>query len=147
MKKLSAVLSIVLLFAVLLAACGTSTFTTTSLGEDTKIEVENADDGATSESLYVSIGKNRIATIESALDKGQLQIDITEAIVFKNEDDSEDVMLGDIYATVTVGPDDKEEIELPQGDYIYQLTAIGTTNGSKPVTACRAHRMLKQTTQ
>ncbi len=130
MKKLSAVLSIVLLFAVLLAACGTSTFTTTSLGEDTKIEVENADDGATSESLYVSIGKNRIATIESALDKGQLQIDITEAIVFKNEDDSEDVMLGDIYATVTVGPDDKEEIELPQGDYIYQLTAIGTTNGT-----------------
>ena len=39
-------------------------------------------------------------------------------------------MLGDIYATVTVGPDDKEEIELPQGDYIYQLTAIGTTNGT-----------------
>lgn len=130
MKKLSAVLSIVLLFAVLLAACGTSTFTTSSVGEDTKIEVTDADDGATSESLYVSIGKNRIATIESALDKGQLQIDITEAIVFKNEDDSEDVMLGDIYATVTVGPDDKEEIELPQGDYIYQLTAIGTTNGT-----------------
>ena len=130
MKKFSIVLSIVLLLAMLLAACGTSTFTTTSLGEDTKIEVENADDGATAESLYVSIGKNRIATIESALDKGQLQIDITEAIVFKNEDDSEDVMLGDIYATVTVGPDDKEEIELPQGDYIYQLTAIGTTNGT-----------------
>ena len=130
MKKFSIVLSIVLLLAMLLAACGTSTFTTTSLGEDTKIEVENADDGATSESLYVSIGKNRIATIESALDKGQLQIDITEAIVFKNEDDSEDVMLGDIYATDTVGPDDKEEIELPQGDYIYQLTAIGTTNGT-----------------
>ena len=123
-------LSLLLAGSVLLAACGTSTFTTTSLGEDTKIEVENADDGATSESLYVSIGKNRIATIESALDKGQLQIDITEAIVFKNEDDSEDVMLGDIYATVTVGPDDKEEIELPQGDYIYQLTAIGTTNGT-----------------
>ena len=130
MKKISIVLSVVLILAMLLAACGTSTFTTTSLGEDTKIEVENADDGATSESLYVSIGKNRIATIESALDKGQLQIDITEAIVFKNEDDSEDVMLGDIYATVTVGPDDKEEIELPQGDYIYQLTAIGTTNGT-----------------
>ena len=102
MKKFSIVLSIVLLLAMLLAACGTSTFTTTSLGEDTKIEVENADDGATSESLYVSIGKNRIATIESALDKGQLQIDITEAIVFKNEDDSEDVMLGDIYATPSV---------------------------------------------
>lgn len=133
MKKFSIVLSVVLLLAMLLAACGTSTFTTTSLGEDTKIEVENADDGATSESLYVSIGKNRIATIESALDKGQLQIDITEAIVFKNEDDSEDVMLGDIYATVTVGPDDKEEIELPQGDYIYQLTAIGTTNGTVTV--------------
>ena len=130
MKKFSIVLSVVLLLAMLLAACGTSTFTTTSLGEDTKIEVTDADDGATSESLYVSIGKNRIATIESALGKGQLQIDITEAIVFKNEDDSEDVMLGDIYATVTVGPDDKEEIELPQGDYIYQLTAIGTTNGT-----------------
>ncbi|MBQ1418391.1 MAG: hypothetical protein IIY95_03155, partial [Firmicutes bacterium] len=130
MKKFSIVLSIVLLLAMLLAACGTSTFTTSSVGEDTKIEVTDADDGATSESLYVSIGKNRIATIESALDKGQLQIDITEAIVFKNEDDSEDVMLGDIYATVTVGPDDKEEIELPQGDYIYQLTAIGTTNGT-----------------
>lgn len=130
MKKISIVLSVVLILAMLLAACGTSTFTTTSLGEDTEIKVENADDGATSESLYVSIGKNRIATIESALDKGQLQIDITEAIVFKNEDDSEDVMLGDIYATVTVGPDDTEEIELPQGDYIYQLTAIGTTNGT-----------------
>ncbi len=130
MKKLSIVLSVVLILAMLLAACGTSTFTTSSVGEDTKIEVTDADDGATSESLYVSIGKNRIATIESALDKGQLQIDITEAIVFKNEDDSEDVMLGDIYATVTVGPDDKEEIELPQGDYIYQLTAIGTTNGT-----------------
>ena len=130
MKKFSIVLSVVLLLAMLLAACGTSTFTTSSVGEDTKIEVTDADDGATSESLYVSIGKNRIATIESALDKGQLQIDITEAIVFKNEDDSEDVMLGDIYATVTVGPDDKEEIELPQGDYIYQLTAIGTTNGT-----------------
>ena len=130
MKKFSIVLSVVLLLVMLLAACGTSTFTTSSVGEDTKIEVTDADDGATSESLYVSIGKNRIATIESALDKGQLQIDITEAIVFKNEDDSEDVMLGDIYATVTVGPDDKEEIELPQGDYIYQLTAIGTTNGT-----------------
>ncbi len=130
MKKLSTVLIVVLLLAMLLAACGTSTFTTSSVGEDTKIEVTDADDGSTSESLYVSIGKNRIATIESALDKGQLQIDITEAIVFKNEDDSEDVTLGDIYATVTVGPDDKEEIELPQGDYIYQLTAIGTTNGT-----------------
>ena len=130
MKKISIVLSVVLILAMLLAACGTSTFTTSSVGEDTKIEVTDADDGATSESLYVTIGKNRIATIESALDKGQLQIDITEAIVFKNEDDSEDVMLGDIYATVTVGPDDKEEIELPQGDYIYQLTAIGTTNGT-----------------
>ena len=130
MKKLSAVLSVVLLLAMLLAACGTSTFTTTSLGEDTKIEVEDADDGATSESLYVSIGKNRIATIESALDKGQLQIDMTEAIVFENEDESEDVMLGDIYATVTVGPEDKEEIELPEGNYIYQLTAIGKTNGT-----------------
>ena len=130
MKKLSIVLSVVLILSMLLAACGTSTFTTSSVGEDTKIEVTDADDGATSESLYITIGKNRIATIESALEKGKLQIDITEAIVFKNEDDSEDVMLGDIYATVTVGPDDKEEIELPAGDYIYQLTAIGTTNGT-----------------
>ena len=130
MKKFRIVFAVALILSMLLAGCGTSTFTTSSVGEDTKIEVTDADDGATSESLYVSIGKNRIATIESALDKGQLQIDITEAIVFKNEDDSEDVMLGDIYATVTVGPDDKEEIELPQGDYIYQLTAIGTTNGT-----------------
>ena len=130
MKKIKIVLAVVFILSVLLAGCGASTFTISSVGEDTKIEVKDAEDGATSESLYVSIGKNRIATIESALDKGQLQIDITEAIVFKNEDDSEDVMLGDIYATVTVGPDDKEEIELPQGDYIYQLTAIGTTNGT-----------------
>ena len=133
MKKFSIVLSVVLLLAMLLAACGTSTFTTTSLGEDTKIEVKDAEDGAASESLYVSIGKNRIITVESALDKGELQIDFTEAIIFKDEDDSEDVVLGDIIETVTVGPEDKEELELPAGDYIYQVTAIGATNGTVTV--------------
>ena len=66
MKKLSIVLSVVLILSMLLAACGTSTFTTSSVGEDTKIEVTDADDGATSESLYITIGKNRIATIENA---------------------------------------------------------------------------------
>ncbi|MBR5981444.1 MAG: hypothetical protein IK035_05495, partial [Firmicutes bacterium] len=82
---------------------------------------------------YMSVGKNRIAVIEANLEKGQLQIDFVEVTVFAHENQPADVIEGDVAVSVTVGSDDKEQIDLPRGDYVIRITAVGTTTGEAKI--------------
>ena len=128
-KSLIAILA-VLMMAMVLSGCDGATYTFTSFGGKTTIEVNQASDGADAESSVLSVGKNRSAAIESSLDKGRLQIDFVDATVFPGgEDLPDEVVLNDTVASITVGPGSIESIPLEQGDYVMQVKAIGETNG------------------
>ncbi len=129
--KINRFICILLMLSVLLfAGCEGVTFSITGVGSKTTVEVKNAEDGDLSETQYFSAGKNRSAQIDSSLDKGMLQIDFVEVTVYHNNDNSEDVIPGDIVSSVKVGPDESQRLPLEAGDYIMQLTAIGDTNGT-----------------
>ena len=125
--KLVCVLALVL--AVLLSGCERFHFSFTTVLNNTKIEVNDAVDGDFAESSPISVGKDRVVVVDSALEKGKLKIDFTEATVFSNEDGPDDVILGDVVASVTVGRSGKERIALERGDYVMQIEAIGETDG------------------
>ena len=129
MKKTYIALIMALVLCALLAGCDAATYTFTGVGNKTTIEVNNAEDGAFAESQWFSVGKGRTAVVESALDKGELKIDFAEATIFAHEDGPEDVIVGDVIASVTVGPGDRAEFPLDKGDYVLQVTAVGTANG------------------
>lgn len=129
MKKTCIALVLALMLSLLLAGCKIGTYTFTGVGNKTTIEVNDAADGAYGESNYISVGKGRTAVVDSSLDKGELQIDFAEAIVFPNEDGPEDVHIGEVFASVTVGAGEHVEIPLEQGDYVLQVTAVGNANG------------------
>lgn len=134
MRKMKFLWLMTLVMALLLSGCGSSSFTFTTFGEDTTIEVKDAEDGKTSESTYFTIGKNRVAIVESSLDKGELKIDFTEVTVRKEtEDDIEEVIPGEVVTSVTVGVGEKKEVPIERGDYILQVTTIGQTNGKVKV--------------
>lgn len=124
-----------LLTALILAGCGgldlNFTFSFTNLMGKTTVEIKDAEDGETAQSEYVSVGKGRAAVIESALEKGRLQIDIAEAEVYSYPDDDtpDDIVVGDVVESITVGPGDTARISLAKGDYVYLVTAIGETSG------------------
>lgn len=129
MKKTGIVLVLALALGVLLAGCGAATFTFTGVGNKTTIEVNNAEDGAYAESSPISVGKGRTAVVDSSLDKGELRIDFTKATVFTNEDRADDVYLEDVFTSITVGAGEHAEIPMEKGDYVLQITAVGSTNG------------------
>lgn len=124
-----------LLTALILAGCGgldlNFTFSFTNLMGKTTVEIKDAKDGETAQSEYVSVGKGRAAVIESALEKGRLQIDIAEAEVYTYPDDDtpDDIVVGDVVESITVGPGDTARVSLEKGDYVYLVTAIGETSG------------------
>ena len=133
MKKAGLVCVLALVIALLLAGCDGVNFTITGTGSNTKIEAHDADDGATAETGPISVGKNRLAVVESALEKGKLRIDFARADVFPNGDGPADVIVGDVAESVTVGPNDKVRVALDRGDYVLQITAVGNTAGEVTV--------------
>ncbi len=132
MKKLKIAIPLILIVGSLLVGCVDTVFTISSIGNQSTIEANNAEDGSTAESGSFSVGKGKTACVESSLEKGQLKIDFAQATVFR-EQDSEWVTVGDVVASETVGPGDSREFPLPQGDYVLQITAIGNTNGKVSV--------------
>ena len=127
-KKLISLIAVLLMAAVFMTACSTS-FTMTSSNSKVKIEATAAD-GDTAEANYITVGKDRVISISSELEKGKLQIDFVEATVTRDSRDNEEVTLGDNVASVTVEGNETKELELEKGEYVLQLTAIGETNGT-----------------
>ena len=132
MKKLNIAIPMVLIVGLLLVGCAGATFTITSAGNKSTIEVNNAEDSSTAESGSFSVGKGKTAYVDSSLEKGQLKIDFAQAIIFR-EHDTERTIVGDVVASETVGPGDSREFPLPQGDYVMLLTAVGSTSGKVTV--------------
>ena len=132
MKRIKAAVCILMIIA-LLVGCSGATFSMTTTGQKSKVKANEAEDGTFIETEYTSVGKNRIAVIEANLEKGQLQIDFVEVTVFAHENQPADVIEGDVAVSVTVGSDDKEQIDLPRGDYVIRITAVGTTTGEAKI--------------
>ncbi len=132
MKKMNIAIPMVLIVGLLLVGCAGATFTISSAGNKSTIEINNAEDSSTAESGSFSVGKGKMAYVESSLEKGQLKIDFAQAIVFR-EHDTERTIVGDVVTSVTIGPEDSRELPLQQGDYVMILTAIGSTSGKVTV--------------
>ena len=132
MKKMNIASPMVLIVGLLLVGCAGATFTISSAGNKSTIEINNAEDSSTAESGSFSVGKGKMAYVESSLEKGQLKIDFAQAIVFR-EHDTERTIVGDVVTSVTIGPEDSRELPLQQGDYVMILTAIGSTSGKVTV--------------
>ena len=132
MKHIKAAVCILMIIA-LLVGCSGAAFSMTTTGQKSKVKANEAEDGTFIETEYTSVGKNRIAVIEANLEKGQLQIDFVEVTVFAHENQPADVIEGDVAVSVTVGSDDKEQIDLPRGDYVIRITAVGTTTGEAKI--------------
>ena len=132
MKKMKIVVPMILIVGLLLVGCAGATFTISSAGNKSTIEINNAEDSSTAESGSFSVGKGKMAYVESSLEKGQLKIDFAQAIVFR-EHDTERTIVGDVVTSVTIGPEDSRELPLQQGDYVMILTAIGSTSGKVTV--------------
>ena len=132
MKKLNLAIPMVLIVGLLLVGCTGATFTITSAGNKSTIEINNAEDSSTAESGSFSVGKGKMAYVESSLEKGQLKIDFAQAIIFR-EHETERTIIGDVVASETIGPGDSRELPLQQGDYVMLLTAIGSTSGKVTV--------------
>ena len=126
-------LAVCVVMIALLAACSGAAFSMTTTGQKSTLKANEAEDGTFIETEYTSVGKNRIAVIEADLEKGQLQIDFVEVTVFAHTDQPADVIQGDIAVSVTVGSDDKEQVDLPKGDYVIRITAVGTTTGEAKI--------------
>ena len=133
MKKTVILFVLTLVLAVLLAGCGAFSLSFTTLGGNTTIEVNDVEDGTAGESNWFSVSKGKTVVIESSLEKGKLKIDFAEATVFHHADEPEDVIVGDVAASVTVGAGEREELSVEPGDYVLQVTAVGKTNGKVAV--------------
>lgn len=131
-KKWLAILA-ALMISILLAGCAGATFTITSGGGNSTIEVNNAENGSTAESAPFPVGKGKLVHVESFLEEGELIIDFVEATIRRSGDESETVVVGDIVASVTVGSGDGSEFSLEKGEYVMLLTAVGSTNGKVKV--------------
>ncbi len=132
MKKGYVLIAVLLAAALLLTGCKAS-FVISGTGTKSTIDVKNAENDAYGESSVMSVGNGRVAVVESALDKGKLQIDFVEVAVFHHDDEPDETMTLDTVASVTVGPGEKTEVEIPSGDYVLQVTTVGQTNGKVTV--------------
>ena len=119
--------------ALLLAGCAGSVFTIVSGGKHTTITANNAPDGATAESAWFSVGKGKTVSVASALEKGALKIDFAEAAVHGHEDEPDDVVVGTVIVSVTLGPGERSEFTLEKGEYVMLLAAVGTADGTVTV--------------
>ena len=130
MTKRLLLLAAVLAAALLLNGCDGVSYDITTFGSKTTVQVNDVGDGADAESIPLSVGKNRHATVTSELNKGQLQIDFVEVTVFAREGEADEVIYGDTAASVTVAPGGAETVPLDKGDYVARFTAIGETGGT-----------------
>ncbi len=133
MKTAKTVCFLALVLALLLAGCDGATFVITGTSGKTTIQINDAPDGAYAESSPLSVGKGRVAVVEAALDKGEVQIEFAEATILRNSDDTEEVILGDVIAMAKVSSGDKATLPLEKGDYVLQVTALGSTGGKVTV--------------
>lgn len=122
-----------LVAAMVLAGCGGFPMSVTIVGNNTTIELKDAEDGHYGETGVISVGKNRVVVIDSSLNKGEIRIDFAEATIYSHTDEPDDVIVGSVVTSVTVGPGYKEEMELERGDYVMQITTIGNTDGTVKV--------------
>ena len=123
----------VFLALLVLSGCS-STYTTTAIGRNTKIEVKEAADGAEGESFPIEVGNGEKLVFTSTLESGQLKIDIVEVMNTAPSDEPDDYVYFDSVETVTLGPGDTKEASVPAGEYVLQFTAIGDTSGTIEVT-------------
>ena len=132
MKKRTAILLITLMM-VLLSGCSGASYVFS--GSETRVKITaTADDEKYGESSVFSVGKDREIVVSTDLSKGSLKMEFAEAFVFpETEDTPEDVVIGDVVHTITVTSDDSVTFELPQGDYIILVTAVGRTEGKVEV--------------
>ena len=128
MKRFTAFLCVIAILA-LLTACSGISFSLTASNDHMTLDVKDAEDETFMESDYISVGKNRIAKVVSSLEKGQIQVDFVEAAVFLHDDGTADVYPGDVYVTVTLGPDEDSAFELPKGEYVVRFTSVGESSG------------------
>ena len=129
--KTAAILALVL--TLLLAGCDGATVVFTGTPNKTTIQVNDAADGAYAESSPISVGKGRVAVVESALEKGELKIEFAEATIFRNNNDTEEIIVGDVIAMAKVSSGDKATLPLEKGDYVLQVTTVGSTGGKVTV--------------
>ncbi len=123
---------LLLLLSLLLTACSGVALSITSFGSKSTIEANDAEDGKFLESAAFSVGKGKTVAIESALEKGQLKIEFARAIVFR-DDEMDQTIVEDVVASETMGPGDSCEFALEQGDYVMQVTVVGSTSGKVTV--------------
>ncbi len=133
MKTAKIIAFLALVLALLLAGCDGATFVFTGTPGKMTIQINDAADGAYAESSPLSVGKDRVAVVESALDKGELQIEFAEATILRNSDDTEEIIIGDVIAMVKVSSGDKATLPLGKGDYVLQVTTVGSTGGKVTV--------------
>lgn len=129
MKRRIAVIAILLALAMILTACKGG-FVISGTNSKLTIKIEDAKNDAYAESQDFSIGKNKAASVTSSLDKGKLKIDFVEVVITKDDKGNEQTDYFDTQATVTVGPGETQKVDIPNGDYVMQLTTIGETNGT-----------------
>lgn len=124
------VLFLISIFLFILTACSGASYSMTGSHNKTTIKV-TADDGKYGEGFVMDINKNQIISIDSQLEKGELQIDFCEVINMADADETEDYEIVDTIKTVNIKPGDKLEFALDYvGDFMPTLTAIGQTSGT-----------------
>lgn len=131
MKRIKTVGLVLLMTALLLSACGGFSFVVTTTGKKVTVEAKGPKEGDFVDSEPVTIGRGRVAAIESSLDKGKMKIEFVEVTVFESDDvdEPDTVIEGDVAYTVTVSASDKQTLELEEGEYIIRCTAEGSPNG------------------
>lgn len=136
MKKsgLLIVASLVLTMAFMLIACSGGNYSFTQVGNKLTISAA-ATDGAEQEYEAIEVAKGSTVNITSALETGELEIEFVEALNTKTDEDDDDAyVLFDTAATVNIGPDSTESLQLEESDYVLEIKAIGETKGDVVIT-------------
>lgn len=126
--------ALVLTMSFMLMACSGGSYSFTQAGDKLTISA-TATDGAEQEYEAIEVGKDCTVNIASALEKGELEIEFVEAVNTKTDEDEDDnYALFDTAATVTVGPESTEAVQLPEGEYVLEVEAKGETKGDVVIT-------------
>lgn len=128
MKKRVILFAVLLAAALLLTACSAN-YVISGSGSKTTVKI-NAKDGAFAETSDFSVGKDSVAVVEPNLSKGKIQIDFVEVAVFHHDKEPDEIIYGNVVASVTVEGTEKKEVELGANEYVMQLNAIGESSGS-----------------
>ncbi|MBR4446030.1 MAG: hypothetical protein IKS37_09095 [Solobacterium sp.] len=129
MKRTKMLFSLIILSLLFVSGCKGFKYVFTGGLDDYSIEV-NASDGDYAESSDFTLLSDRNAVITGNLEEGKLQIEFAEAtIIMTDPDTPEDVIVGNVIETVTVGGNEELTVRLPQNDYVMLVTAMGKTKG------------------